>query len=351
MPGRAVIHVDLDAFYASVELKRRPDLSGRPLIVGAGGDPLKRGVVSAASYEARKYGIHAGMPLKKAHKLCPQAVFLPVDFEAYEKESERFMEILHGYSPLVESFGMDEAFIEIASGKEDPLPEALEIAREIRERIKRELKLTASAGIAPNKLLAKMASEMGKPDGLFIINERDIERTLRDLPVWRLWGVGGKTEKRLQELGINTIGELSKAPLRHLERNFGDRGKTLFEHARGVDSSPVVPFSGPGSLSRELTFEEDVSGLHMIRETLYALAEDLTARLKSSGYKARTVTIKIRYSNFKTVIFSKTFEEFTDSLNDIWAAGLGLLESAGVKGPVRLAGIKVSNLGGKKTRG
>lgn len=346
MPSRAVVHIDLDAFFASVELKKEPSLKGRPVVVGADGDPAKRGVVSAASYEARKLGVHSGMPLKKAYSLCPSAVFLPVDFESYEKESEKFMALLRDYSPLVESFGLDEAFIEVSrKDGSDPFPDAVKIAEEIKDRIRRELRLTASVGVGPNKLMAKMACDMGKPDGFMVVYEKDVEKTLKDLPVIKLWGVGRKTEKRLNDLGIRTIGELARTPIQHLERNFGPNiGRTLHEHARGVDSSPVVSFHEPESLSREVTFEEDTADFYIIKETLYALTEDVAARLKKTGYKGRTVTIKIRYSDFKTITRGFTFDAATDSLNDIWPGTLKLLEAVDFPKPVRLVGVKVSGL-------
>ena len=347
MTPRAVIHVDLDAFFASVEIKKDPALKGRPVIVGADGDPKKRGVVSAASYEARKYGVHSGMALKKAYGLCPAAVFLPVDFGAYEKESERFMELLRDYSPLVESFGLDEAFIEVLSEQgADPFPNAVKIAGEIKERVRKDLRLTASVGVGPNKLVAKMACDMGKPDGFKVVYEKDVEKTLKDLPVIKLWGVGKKTEKRLLDLGIKTVGELARTPVRHLERNFGPAtGATLHEHARGIDASPVVPFREPESFSREVTFEEDTGDIYIIKETLYALTEDVAARLKEAGRRAKTVTIKVRYSDFKTITRGTTFAEATGSLNDIWPAALKLLESVDFPKAIRLVGVKVSGLG------
>ncbi len=346
MKRRAVIHIDLDAFFVSVEIKRRPELAGRPVIVGGSGDPEKRGVVSAASYEARRYGISSGMPLRRAKRLCPEAVFLPVDFEAYERESERFMEILRGYGAPVESFGLDEAFIEVTAGpEEDPFPPAVRMAADMKRRVKERLGLSSSVGVAPNKLLSKLASGMKKPDGFFVIKERDVERVLRDLPVRRLWGVGPKTEKRLGELGIKTVGELARVPLGHLERNFGPVfGRMLHDHARGVDDSPVVPFHEPNSMSREVTFEEDTGDFYIIKETLYELTKEVAGRLKNERYRARTVSIKVRFSDFQTITRSKTLDTVTDSLNDIWYAALGLLESVDMSKKVRLVGVKVSNL-------
>lgn len=346
MSGRAVIHIDLDSFFASVEIRKRPELKGKPVVVGADGDPSKRGVVSAASYEARKSGVKAGMALRQAKKLCPGAVFIPVDFEAYEETSEKFMAILRDFSPLVESFGLDEAFIEVMAGPDkDAYKYAPALASEMKERVRRELGLTASAGVAPNKLLAKMCSEARKPDGYFVLEQKDVEGFLRELPVIRLWGVGPKTEKRLHDLGIRTVGELARTPVGHLERNFGPViGKSLHEHARGVDDSPVVAFHEPDSIGREVTFEHDAEDLHILKETLYALTEDVTARLKASGDKARTVTIKVRFNDFRTLTRSHTTEEATDSMNDIWGMALKLLEGVDRVRPVRLVGVKVSGL-------
>lgn len=345
---RAVIHIDLDAFFASVEVKKRPELAGAPVIVGGTGDPSSRGVVSAASYEARARGVRSGMALRKAKKLCPEAEFLPVDFEAYERESESFMEILRGYSPLVESFGLDEAFVEITAveGPEN-FESAVAIAREMKRKIKRTLGLSASAGVAPNKLLAKIASSMEKPGGLFVIREGTETAVLHDLPVRALPGVGPKTESRLKTLGASTIGELADMQRAFLERNFGPNiGRTLYEHARGVDDSPVVPFHEPGSMSREVTFEHDTGDLYVIKETLYALTEDVAARLRRERYKAGTVTIKVRYSDFHTITRSRTVEEPTDSMNTIWGAALGLIEEVEFPKKIRLVGVKASGLVG-----
>lgn len=341
MANRSIIHIDMDAFFASVELKKRPELKGKPVIVGGDGDPAKRGVVSAASYEARKFGVKSGMPLRTAYKRCPQAVFLPVDFEAYENESEKFMAILREYTSLVESFGLDEAFMDVTECDKS----VLDIAREIKRRIKDELGLTASVGIAPNKLLAKMASDMNKPNGFTVIRERDIEKVLASLPVRKLWGVGEKTEKRLHELGIRTIGELAKVPTQHLVRNFGEVfGRMLYEHSRGIDESPVIPFYEPSSFSREVTFQEDTRDLYLIKETLFELAKDIADRLKYDKYKAKTVTLKIRYRDFHTITRAKTMKKPTDSSNDIWTTTLDILNKVDFLKEVRLVGVKISGL-------
>ncbi len=343
---RAVIHIDMDAFFVSVELKRRVELRGKPVIVGGEGDPTKRGVVSSASYEARRFGVHSGMPLRKAKRLCPEAVFLPLDFALYEEESERFMAILREYTDLVESFGLDEAFLELRCAPgEDPFERSIATAKRIKERIRDELSLTATAGVAPNKLLAKLATELSKPDGFMVIREEDVHRVLKDLPVRKLWGVGEKTEKRLKFLGIHTVGELARTPLLHLIRYFGRaHGTMLYEYSRGIDDTPVVPFHEPNSMSREVTFEKDTRDIHFIKEVLYELTKDVTERLREEGYRARTFTIKIRYWNFKTITRSRTVSTPTDSLNDIWTQVAELMDRVDTSQPVRLVGVKTSGL-------
>lgn len=341
MPLRSIIHIDMDAFFASVELKKRPDLKGKPVVVGGDGDPSKRGVVSAASYEARKFGIRSGMPLRTAYKRCPEAIFLPVDFEAYENESEKFMAILREYTPLIESFGLDEAFMDVTECSNG----TFDIAREVKKRIKDELGLTASIGIAPNKLLAKVASDMNKPNGFTVIREKDIAKMICPLPARKLWGVGEKTEQRLNELGVKTIGDLAKLPVQNLERNFGKSfGRMLFEYSHGMDESPVVPFYEPSSFSREVTFQQDTRDLYLIKETLFQLAKDVVDRMKGDNYKAKTVILKIRYKDFHTITRAKTMEESTASFNDIWAAALDILNRIDFPKEVRLVGVKVSGV-------
>ncbi|MCK4846784.1 MAG: DNA polymerase IV [Deltaproteobacteria bacterium] len=349
MTERFVIHIDMDAFFASVELKRRPELKGEPMIVGGSGDPKSRGVVSAASYEARRFGVHSGMALKRAVKLCPKAVFLPVDFEAYEQASVELMEILGRHSRLVESFGLDEAFVELEplepedGGAEDVFKRTLTAAREIKRSVTDELSLSSSVGIAPNKLLAKMASEMKKPDGFCVIKEKDVQKMLDPLAVRRLFGVGEKTEARLLSLGIKTIADLRRAPLKHIQHNFGRAaGASLHNHARGLDDSLVVAFHEPSSFSREVTFDSDTSDRHFIKETLYILTEDLVSKLKDSACLARSVTIKIRYEDFNTITRSNTSELAVKSMNDIWASVQGLLEKVEIDKKIRLVGVKVS---------
>lgn len=346
MAGRAVIHIDIDAFFATVELKKNPSCRGQAIIVGGDGDSAGRSVVSAASYEARSRGVTPGMTLKKAAKLCPDGVFLPVDFASYEAESDRFMDLVREYGPLVESFGLDEVFLEPELPEQaDPIASGMEIAREIKSRIKRELKFTASAGVGPNKLLAKMACDLGKPDGLFSITARDVDKLFAPMEASRLWGVGPRVDARLKELVINTIGEIARTPVSHLVRNFGaETGRTLHEHARGIDDSPVVPFREPGALSREVTFESDLKDAQLVKETLFALTEDVVARMKEASKTAGVVSIKLRFNDFETVTRSGTLEEPAGTLNCVRAEAGRLLDSIDLPKAVRLVGVKLSGL-------
>jgi len=348
MKPRAVIHIDIDAFFASLEMKRRPEAAGRPVIVGGRGPDDRRGVVSSASYEARARGVRAGMPLVKARKLCPEALFLPVDYGYYEEVSERFMSIVRETGLTVETFGLDEAYIEVSAGGrtvQELFSEAVKIASALKRRVKNELGLSCSAGIGSNKLVAKMASEAAKPGGLVVVRPGETARFLEGLPVRRLPGVGPGTERRLKALGIETIGQLARTPAPFLQREFGPvRGKTLNLHARGIDNSEVVSFHEPRSMQREVTFEVDTADRSLVRETLYALTEDVWARLRASGRKCSSVAIKVRYSDFRTITRSETLDGPTDSLGDIWPAVLSLLERVDLEGKVRLVGVKLAGL-------
>ena len=341
---RRILHIDMDAFFSSVEQKRHPELVGKPVVVGGGGDPTKRGVVSTASYEARKFGIHSAMPLRTAYKLCPDAVFLPVDYEEYSRVSEKIKEILREFSPIVEDVGIDEAFLDISS-LDKP---SEEIAEEIKKRIKDETDLTCSIGIAPNKLLAKMASDMQKPNGLTIITEDDIESRIWPLPVRKLWGVGPKTEAYLKDMGIKTIGELAALSLDRLIEEFGQSyGSYLYEASRGIDESPLVTHWEPKSISRETTFQKDVDNWQVIAKTLAELTKDVVTSMKEEGYQGRTITVKVRFSDFKTYTRAKTLAESTDSLEEIRRAAFDCLKRVELKKKVRLIGMRIGNLAPK----
>ena len=338
---RRILHIDMDAFFAAVEQKRNPALIGKPVVIGGAGDPLRRGVVSTASYEARKFGIHSAMPLRTAYRLCPAAIFLPVDYEEYARVSEKIKEILREVTPILEDMGIDEAFLDIS--QIDQTSE--EIARVIKKRIKEETDLTCSIGIAPNKLLAKMASDMQKPDGLTILTAEDIKSKIGPLPVRKLWGVGPKTEATLKSLGIETIGALASMPLDHLTEHLGaSYGEYLYEASRGIDESPLITHWEPKSISRETTFEEDVSDRQVIASTLIDLARDVVESLKEDGYKGRTVTIKVRFSNFQTLTRSKTFHDFTDSFEEVRKGAFECMNRVELKKKVRLIGVRLSHL-------
>lgn len=350
--------MDMDAFFAAVEQRRRPELKGRPVVVGGDGDPFKRGVVSAASYEARTYGIRSAMPLREAYRRCPEAVFLPVDFEEYTRASEEVFNILKGYSQLIEPAGLDEAFLDMtaacAGEGESGLPEptgvrerferASVIARDIKKRIREGTGLTASVGIGPNKLIAKIASDMNKPDGLTVIREEDIERVLFPLPPSRLWGVGKKTGERLKSMGIQTIGQLAETPVETLMEAFGKvSGQRLHEHALGIDESQVITTWERRSMSREVTYQWDMRDMKVIRETLSLLAGEIAGALRQEGYRGRTITVKIRYHDFQTITHAKTIPLYTDSRDVIEEAAVGLLSAFLWDKKVRLVGVRVSN--------
>jgi DNA polymerase-4 len=342
MGERIIMHIDMDAFFAAVELQRHPDYAGKPLVVGGRGNPQERGVVSTASYEARKYGIHSAMPLREAYRRCPQANFLPVDYQAYAEASEKVMAILREVSPVIEIIGIDEAFLDMT---DTALGEPVEMARHIKARIKKELDLTASIGIAPNKLLAKIASDMQKPDGLTIINQEDISKVLENMPASRLWGIGPKTEARLKQLGIHTIGQLARTPVEQLIEVFGGAfGRAMKEHAEGIDHSPVEPHYEPKSFSREVTFQRDTRNLPFLRQVLYRLTKNIWQRLEEGGYQGKTVTVKIRYEDFLTITHAHTLPAYTDSFDEIWATARSLLGGFEWKKRVRLIGVRISSL-------
>ncbi len=338
---RRILHIDMDAFFSSVEQKRRPELAGKPVVVGGEGDPTKRGVVSTASYEARKFGIHSAMPLRTAYKLCPDAIFLPVDYEEYSRVSEEVKTILREFSPIMEDVGVDEAFLDISSINR-PLDE---IAKEIKDRIKEKTGLTCSIGIAPNKLLAKIASDMQKPDGLTILTEADIENRIWPLSVRKLWGVGPKTEAHLKEMGVQTIGDLASFSLDRMIEEFGQSyGSYLYEASRGIDESPLVTHWEPKSISRETTFQRDVDNWQVIAKTLAELTKEVVINMREEGYQGRTVTLKIRFNDFKTYTRAKTLSGHTDSEEEIRKAAFDCLRRLDLKKKVRLIGVRISHL-------
>jgi len=339
--ARKIIHVDMDAFYASVEQRDRPELRGRPVVVG--GSPEQRGVVSAASYEAREFGIRSAMPMATAVRLCPHLIRLPVDMAKYQAVSRQVMDILRQFTPLLEPLSIDEAFLDV-TGCEKLFGTAGEIAGQIKDRIRQEVGLTASVGVAPNKFLAKLASDLEKPDGLVLVEEHRIEDFLRDLPISHLWGVGKVTEEALQRSGIRTIGDLAQRPREELERRFGEHGTHLHQLAHGRDDRPVQPSGEAKSVSSETTFAQDTSDAEVLHRVLLRLSEDVGWRLRKSGLRGRTVQLKLRFADFKTITRSRTLDDPTDSDAAIYAAARALLARAGARRRlVRLLGVGVSN--------
>jgi DNA polymerase-4 len=333
--------MDMDAFFAAVEEMRRPELAGRPVVVGGSGDPTKRGVVSTANYEARKSGIHSAMPLRTAYNLCPKAVFLPVDYHEYSRVSSIVKRALQEFSPVMEDVGIDEAFLDITGSDRDPGDIAADIKRSIRELTG----LTCSIGIAPNKLLAKIASDMQKPDGVTIIGEGDVEKKIWLLAVRKLWGVGPKTEAHLKALGIKTIGELAARPREELVSLFGGSyGEYLYESSHGIDERPLVTHWEPKSASRETTFESDVADWQVLARTLVELIKEVIPDIRERGYKAKTVTVKIRFNDFVTRTRAKTMTGPSDSEDEIRRAAFECMKRFAFGKKVRLIGIRLSGL-------
>lgn len=348
--GRLILHVDMDAFFAAIEQLRRPELRGRPVVVGGDGDPRKRGVVSTASYEARRYGIRSAMPLRHALRACPHAVFLPVDFETYRAYSARLMALLREYTPLVEPVSLDEAFLDCSHRTEDPLA----LAREIQARIRAELGLTASIGIGPNKLVAKIAANLQKPEGLTMISAEEVEERLRPLPVQVLWGVGPKTAAYLKQThNIETVGDLQALPLAVLQETLGPRhGEDLYRLCRGEDDSPVVTAWEPKSYSRETTFQVDVRRRETLVRTVRALGREVWAEcVREDGYRVRTVTVKVRYHTFRTQTRALTLPQATDDLDLLLRTAVDLLHRHTLDRPVRLVGVRFSGLARPPTEG
>lgn len=339
---RAIIHVDMDAFFAAVELKDRPELAGRPVVVGA--RPEDRGVVAAASYEARRFGIHSAMPMARAVRLCPDLVILPPRFDRYREESRAIREILERYSPLIEPLSLDEAFLEVTGSQRLHGP-APAIARNIRETIRRERGLSASVGLAASKFVAKVASDLEKPGGLVVVEPGAEEEFLRPLPVSRMWGVGPVTEQVLARLGIHTIGDLQQASPRQLRPEVGAAAaERLIQLAHGRDFSPVSGSGRAKSLSAETTFVRDLTDRAEMERVLLELVERVGARLRAAGLSARRLTLKVRLADFHTITRSTTLREPTASTDPIYRAVLDLFRHrTDLQGrAVRLLGVAAS---------
>src|ERR1700746_3672560 len=340
MTVRKIIHIDMDAFYASVEQRDDPQLRGKPVVVAWRGS---RSVVCAASYEARQFGVRSAMPAVRAERLCPDAVFLPPDFPRYRAVSRQVREILMRHSDLIEPLSLDEAYLDVSENKTG-LPTATQVARTIREQILMELDLTASAGVAPNKFLAKIASDWKKPNGLFVIQPEEIDSFLLPLPVNRLPGVGAVTEEKLKQLEVQTIADLRRMDLPTLEGRFGRYGVRLYELARGIDKSEVVPDRPTQSISAEDTFEQDVL-LTEMESMIRKLAEHTWAASRKESRIARTVVLKLKTSEFKILTRSHTPHVPPSSCEELTHIALSLRERIDLspKQRFRLVGVGLSN--------
>jgi len=340
MAVRKIIHIDMDAFYASVEQRDNPQLRGKPVVVAWRGN---RSVVCAASYEARKFGVRSAMPAVRAERLCPNAVFLPPDFPRYRAVSRQAHEIFKRHTDLVEPLSLDEAYLDVSENKMG-LPTATQVARTIREQIRVELNLTASAGVAPNKFLAKIASDWRKPDGLFVIQPEEVDSFLLPLPVGRLPGVGKVTEEKLKGLEVQTVADLRRMDLPALEGRFGRYGARLYELARGIDASEVVPDRPTQSISAEDTFEHDVR-LADTEPMIRRLAELTWAASRKESRIARTVVLKLKTSAFKILTRSHTPGSPPSSCEELTSIALSLRERVGLDSEqrFRLVGVGLSN--------
>jgi DNA polymerase-4 len=338
-----ILHVDMDAFYASVEQRDRPELRGRPVIVG--GSSESRGVVCAASYEARQYGVHSAMPSSRAHRLCPQGIFLPIRMNHYVQIARQIREIFQSYTPLVEPLSLDEAFLDVR-GCESLFGRASEIAVQLKARILREIDLVASVGVASNKFLAKLASDLSKPDGLLLVDPSSVTAFLDPLPVERIWGVGKKGAKRMHDLGLFTIGQLARSPVQILIDHFGESGRHFSDLAQGHDARTVVPDREAKSISTETTFPRDLGDRSILRSVLLDLVDQVARRLRDQRMRGRTVEVKARTASFQTYIRSVTLAESTDITEIIWQAARELFDQRIRQDwlPLRLLGVGVSGL-------
>lgn len=334
-----ILHIDMDAFYASVEERDRPELVGKPVIVG--GTPEGRGVVAAANYEVRKYGVHSAMPAATAKRLCPHADFLRPRMGYYAEISEQIRAIFGRYTPLVEPLSLDEAFLDV-TGTEGLFGPPAELGGRIKREIRDELRLTASVGVAPNKFLAKIASDLDKPDGFVVVEPGREQAFLDPLSIGRLWGVGRATGGKLQKLGVQTIGQLRQLSSELLTEQFGKHGDHLWRLAHGMDDRKVVPDREAKSISHETTFETDVPEMETLRAWLLHLTEQVAARLRRHGLRGATVQIKVRYSDFYTITRAQSLRSPTNVTREIWNAASQLLAD---RLPTRALRIRLLGVG------
>lgn len=339
--GRTILHVDMDAFFAAVELQRRPELVGEAVIVGGRGDPRRRGVVSTATYEARQYGVHSGMALRTAARLCPDAHFLPVDLARYRDVSATVFDVLASVTPTIQGVGLDEAYLDVTA----TTARGRDVATHLKERIKATTGLTASVGVAPNRLLAKIASDLEKPDGLCILGYDDVPDRVWPLPARTLHGVGPRTEERLTAAGIRTVGDLAQADPAQLAESFSARHIAALQRAaHGEDERPVAARQERKSIGRERTFQRDCQSSGRLAADTQRLLADVLERLQAKGMAARTVTVKIRYRDFVTQTRSVSLPSATSEAGLLQAAAREALFKHRLHRAVRLLGVQVSQL-------
>lgn len=332
---RKIIHIDMDAFFASVEQRDNPEYRGRPLAVGHAGE---RGVVAAASYEARRFGVRSAMPSKTALKRCPWLIFTPGRFEVYKDVSRQIHEIFHEYTSLVEPLSLDEAYLDVTG-----LPSATIVAREIRQKIREKTSLTASAGVSINKFLAKVASDYKKPDGLFVITDKEAEAFVEGLKIEQFWGVGPATAEKMHRLGIHTGADLKQRSEAFLCSQFGKMGHSLFEFARGIDNRPVEPNYVRKSIGAEETYMYDLDDPAQLVEKLREVADEVWRRVSKHEFFGRTVTLKVKYADFTQITRSRTPGGFIAEFGLFWQTAQELLKTVDVSPRVRLMGLSVSN--------
>jgi DNA polymerase-4 len=336
-----ILHVDMDAFYASIEERDRPELIGKPVIVG--GTPEGRGVVAAANYVARQYGIHSAMAAVTARRLCPQAICLPPRMQYYAEVSKQIHEIFQRFTPIIEPLSLDEAFLDVR-GSEQLFGSSAAIGRRIKADIRQQLRLVASVGVAPVKFVAKIASDLQKPDGFVVVDAKRVQEFLDPLPVSRLWGVGRVAGEVFRKLGIRTIGQLRKLPAVVLVDHFGQSGEHLWRLAHGLDERQVVPDHQTKSISTETTFAADIQDLEILRAWLIELTDQVASRLRRQGVRGRTVQLKIRFADFKTITRSETLPAPTNTTYEIAEAARQILDTRLPADhlDVRLLGVEVS---------
>ncbi len=340
---RIIFHLDMDHFYTAVETREHPEIKGKPVVVGA--DPKGgqgRGVVSTSNYEARKVGVRSGMPISRAYRLCPEAVYLPPNFPLYIKVSNEIMTIIRKYADKFEQWGIDEAFLDVSS-KVSSFVAAEELAKKIKQEILQTEQLTCSIGVGPNKLIAKIASDIQKPDGLTVVKPEEVEKFLEPLPVRKLLWVGRKTEERLKELGVSTIGDLARFDPTVLAEVFGVGGTQMYLMAHGIDRGEVQERGEVKSISHETTFEEDTADAQMVQAALDALSEEVAREAQEQGLFFKTVTIKVRYENFETHTRAKTLPFMSNRPQDLRKTARELLQPyLKVDRKIRLIGVRVS---------